>query len=98
LHSVATGVNAMKAGLHGDNVGLSSNQHQEARAMLYAGLDLSRRRLDVRVLDEEGRTVEVTAVRPDADALRTLARHVLRHGQEVTATIESMTGARFVHD
>lgn len=28
--------------------------------MLYAGLDLSRQRLDVHVLDEEGRTVEVT--------------------------------------
>jgi transposase len=66
--------------------------------MLYAGLDLSRQRLDVHVLDEEGRTVEVTAVRPDADALRTLAAHVLHHGQEVSAAIESMTGARFVHD
>ena len=50
--------------------------------MLYAGLDLSRQRLDVHVLDEDGSTVEVTAVRPDADALRTLAAHVLRHGQE----------------
>jgi len=49
--------------------------------MLYAGLDLSRQRLDVHVLDEEGRTVEVMAVHPDADALRTLAAHVLRHGQ-----------------
>jgi hypothetical protein len=29
--------------------------------MLYAGLDLSRQRLDVHVLDEEGRTVDVTA-------------------------------------
>ena len=66
--------------------------------MLYAGLDLSRQRLDVHVLDEDGRTVEVTAVRPDADALRTLAAHVLRRGQEVSAAIESMTGARFVHD
>ena len=66
--------------------------------MLYAGLDLSRQRLDVHVLDEEGRTLEVMAVHPDADALRTLAAHVLRHGQEVTAAIESMTGARFVHD
>ena len=66
--------------------------------MLYAGLDLSRQRLDVHVLDEDGRTVEVTAVRPDADALRTLAGHVLRHGQDVSAAIESMTGARFVHD
>ena len=66
--------------------------------MLYAGLDLSRQRLDVHVLDEEGRTVEVTVVRPDADALRTLAARFLAHGQEVSAVIESMTGARFVHD
>src|SRR5664280_3056603 len=66
--------------------------------MLYAGLDLSRQRLDVHVLDEEGRTVEVLAVHPDADALRTLANRILRHGQEVSAVIESMTGARFVHD
>ena len=66
--------------------------------MLYAGLDLSRQRLDVHVLNEEGRTLEVTAVHPDADALRTLATHVLLQGQEVTAAIESMTGARFVHD
>src|ERR1035437_10927951 len=66
--------------------------------MLNAGLDLSRQRLDVHVLDEEGRTLEVTAVHPDADALRTLATHVLLQGQEVTAAIESMTGARFVHD
>jgi len=66
--------------------------------MLYAGLDLSRQRLDVHVLDEDGRTVEVTAVRPDADALRTLVATISRHGQEVTAAIESMNGARFVHD
>ena len=66
--------------------------------MLYAGLDLSRQRLDVHVLDEEGRTVDVLAVHPDADALRTLASRVLRHGQEVSAAIESMTGSRFVHD
>jgi transposase len=66
--------------------------------MLYAGLDLSRQRLDVHVLDEDGRTVEVTAVRPDADALRTLVARVGLHGQAVTAAIESMTGARFVHD
>ncbi|GIW19782.1 MAG: hypothetical protein KatS3mg065_0078 [Chloroflexota bacterium] len=66
--------------------------------MLYAGLDLSRQQLDVHVLDDDGRTVEVTAVRPDADALRTLVERIARHGQPVTATIESMNGARFVHD
>ncbi len=66
--------------------------------MLYAGLDLSRQRLDVHVLDEEGRTIEVTAVRPDGDALRSLVGFVARHGDQVTASIESMNGARFVHD
>jgi transposase len=66
--------------------------------MLYAGLDLSRKRLDVHVMDEEGSAVEVTAVHPDADALRTLTAVVARHGQPVTAVVESMNGARFVHD
>jgi len=66
--------------------------------MVYAGLDLSRQQLDVHVLDEAGRTVEMTAVRPDADALATLSRHLARHGQPISAAIESMTGARFVHD
>jgi transposase len=66
--------------------------------MLYAGLDLSRKRLDVHILDEDGRTVEVTAVSPDAPGLRRLAAHVLRFGDEVDGAIESMTGARFVHD
>lgn len=66
--------------------------------MLYAGLDLSRQRLDVHVLDEGGRTVEVTAVHPDADALRSLVAVIARHGDQVTAAIESMNGARFVHD
>ena len=66
--------------------------------MLYAGLDLSRKRLDVHVMDEDGSTVEVTAVHPDADALRTLTAVVSRHRQPVTAVVESMNGARFVHD
>ena len=66
--------------------------------MLYAGMDLSRQRLDVHVMDEVGSTVEVTAVHPDADALRTLASVVARHGQLVTGVVESMNGARFVHD
>jgi transposase len=66
--------------------------------MLYAGLDLSRKRLDVHVLREDGTTVLVTAVSPDTDALRTLARRVAAEGEPVRATIESMNGARFVHD
>ena len=67
--------------------------------MLYAGLDLSRRRLDVCVLDEDGERLLEIGVSPDADALRTLTTRVARLRPEpVTAAIESMTGARFVHD
>ena len=66
--------------------------------MLYAGLDLSRQKLDVHILDETGRTVELLAVRPDVDALPTLVERIGRYGQPVEAAIESMNGARFVHD
>lgn len=66
--------------------------------MLYAGLDLSRKRLDVHVLREDGTTALVTAVAPDAGALRTLVRRVAAEGGPVRATIESMNGARFIHD
>jgi transposase len=67
--------------------------------MLYVGLDLSRKRLDVCVLDEDGERLLETGVSPDADALRTLTTRVARQrAQPVTAAIESMTGARFVHD
>ena len=67
--------------------------------MLYAGLDLSRRRLDVCILDEEGNRVLEIGVSPDGDALRTLTARVAHLRPEpVSAAIESMTGARFVHD
>jgi hypothetical protein len=66
--------------------------------MLYAGLDLSRKRLDVHVLREDGTTALVTAVSPDTDALRRLGRRVAAEGEPVRATIESINGARFVHD
>jgi transposase len=64
--------------------------------MLHAGLDLSRRRLDVCLIDDVGEVVEHTAAPPDADGLRHLAGRL--RGQPVRAVIESMTGARFVHD
>jgi transposase len=66
--------------------------------MLYAGLDLSRQRLDVHLMDEGGEPVQVTTAPPDADGLRGLVRHTARLGQPVLAAIESMNGARFVHD
>jgi transposase len=66
--------------------------------MLHAGLDLSRHRVDVCVLDDAGTPVAVTAVRADADGLRGLACRLFEHGEPVQAAIESMNGARFVHD
>jgi transposase len=66
--------------------------------MLHAGLDLCRKRLDVHVLDEQGALVECRAAPPDRDGLHGLARRLARHGQPVQAAIESMNGARFVHD
>ena len=64
--------------------------------MLHAGLDLSRRRLDVCLISGEGEVVGEFAVSPDADGLRGLARRL--GAVEVRCVIESMTGARFVHD
>jgi transposase len=68
--------------------------------MLHAGLDLSRKRLDYCLLGGGGERVEAGAVAPDADALAGLVRLIeLRHGpRAVRAAIESMNGARFVHD
>jgi transposase len=66
--------------------------------MLYTGLDLSRKRLDVHVLSKTGETVEITQAPPDADGLRGLVQRMGRHGEPITAAIESMNGARFVHD
>src|SRR3954471_16364135 len=66
--------------------------------MLYAGLDLSRKRLDFHLLDSDGATIEVGAAPPDADGLLGLTRRLDRHLDPIRAAIESMNGARFVHD
>jgi transposase len=63
--------------------------------MLHAGLDLSRRRLDVCLLSGAGESIAQFAAPVDADGLRGLAGRV--GGQRVRAVIESMNGARFVH-
>jgi transposase len=66
--------------------------------MLYAGLDLSRKRLDVCLLDEQGLRVAVTTAPPDADGLRGLADRFVAYDEPIYAALESMNGARFVHD
>jgi transposase len=65
--------------------------------MLHVGMDLSRHRLDVRVLDEGGATVAELAVAPTGRELRRLAARYAGEGP-VRGVIESMNGARFVHD
>jgi transposase len=66
--------------------------------MLHVGLDLSRTRLDVHVMDEAGAPLAVTTAAPDAGGLASLTHRVGELGQPVAAVIESMNGARFVHD
>ena len=65
--------------------------------MLHAGLDLSRRRLDVCLLDERG---ELVARDRGAAGRRRLAwpGAAAARASAVRAVIESMNGARFVHD
>jgi transposase len=67
--------------------------------MLHAGLDLSRRRVDVCLLGDEGEHLDQLAVPPDPESLRRLARRIDEvHHQPVCAVVESLTGARIVHD
>src|SRR5881392_3466787 len=47
-------------------------------SMVYAGLDLSRKRLDFHLLDGDGASVEVGAAPPDADGLLGLTRRLDR--------------------
>jgi transposase len=54
--------------------------------------------LDVHVMNQAGEPVRVTTAPPDADGLRGLVRQTTELGQPVVAAIESMNGARFVHD
>ena len=67
--------------------------------MLHAGLDLSRKKLDLCLLSETGEHLDQLAAPPDADSLRRLARRIDEvHREPVCGVIESMTGARLVHD
>ena len=62
--------------------------------MLHAGLDLSRNRLDICLLSDQGELIEEFAAPSDLDGVRALARRVLDYGEPVRGVIESMTGAR----
>jgi transposase len=65
--------------------------------MLYVGLDLSRKRLDYHAALADGEVAAAGACPPDRDGLAHLAHRFDAEGP-VLAAIESMSGARFVHD
>ena len=64
--------------------------------MVYVGLDLSRKRLDFDALLPSGERFQAGAV--PADALASLVLRLGAANEPVVAVIESMSGARFVHD
>jgi hypothetical protein len=65
---------------------------------VHAGLDLSRKRVGVCVLPDDGELIARTASPPDADGLAHLVTKLDVLEQPIAARIESMTGARFVRD
>jgi transposase len=66
--------------------------------MLYVGLDLSRKRLDFCLLDGAGSLLAEGAAPPDREGLSELAGRLAVWRQPLLAAVESMNGARFVHD
>ena len=66
--------------------------------MLHVGLDLSRKRVDVCLISAQGELIGQFPAPADGDGLHGLARRVGVYGEPVRGVIESMNGARFVHD
>lgn len=65
---------------------------------LYVGGDLSRKRLDWFAVWPDGAECGQGAASPDGDGLARLAGELRLLGERVCVVLESMTGARFVHD
>jgi Transposase len=66
--------------------------------MLHVGLDLSRKRVDVCLISSDGELVKHFRAPSDRDGLYGLTRRVAVYGESVRGVVESMNGARFVHD
>ena len=66
--------------------------------MLHVGLDLSRRRVGVCLISSEGELVEHFRAPADRDGLYGLTRRLAVYDEPVRGVVESMNGARFVHD
>jgi hypothetical protein len=90
----------MKEGLLGGTLDVSTEERARGGPvfMLHAGLDLSRRKVDVCLVSPAGEIVDEWASPPDADGLRGLAAREAMYGPAVRGVIESMNGTRFVHD
>ena len=65
---------------------------------MHVGLDLSRKRVDVCLISSEGELVEQFRSPADRDGLYGLTRRVAVYDEPVRGVVESMNGARFVHD
>ena len=66
--------------------------------MLHVGLDLSRKRVDVCVISSEGELLEHFRAPCDRDGLYGLTRRVAVYEEPIRGVVESMNGARYVHD
>jgi transposase len=66
--------------------------------VLHVGLDLSRKRVDVCLISDQGELIGQFAAPADRDGLYGLTRRVAVYDQPVRGVVESMNGARFVHD
>ena len=61
-------------------------------------MDLSRKRVDVCLISSDGELVEHFRAPADRDGLYGLTRRVAVYDEPVRGVVESMNGARFVHD
>ena len=66
--------------------------------MLHVGLDLSRKQVEVCLISDLGELIDRFTATPDRDGLYGLARRVAVYDEPVRGVVESMNGARFVHD
>ena len=66
--------------------------------MVHVGLDLGRKRVAVCLTSDQGELIDRFAATPDRDGLYGLSSRVAVYGQPIRGVVESMNGARFVHD
>jgi transposase len=66
--------------------------------VLHVGLDLSRKQVEVCLISGQGELIDRFTATPDRDGLYGLARRVAVYEEPVRGVVESMNGARFVHD